>query len=670
MYKFCTSAVYCCILLSTMSVRLSAQDTESTPELDSLINLHAFTEESELQKILNKGVTVSSQKALSTRETPGIISVITAEEIQNMGARDLTDVLRLVPGFEIMQDLQFVMGIGLRGSWANEGKVLVMLDGQPFNELLYQTVALGNRFSVDAIERVEIIRGPGSAIYGGSAEYGVINIITKAAQTLDGAAVYGTGGIHNSALGRVNYGFMAAQHGKDVSWDISGFKGKGIISDRSFTELGGDEEFNLSKVTDANPFNLNAGLKIKNFALRTMYDEFKTSDPFTFISYKGFYVDARYVARVGDKLTLTPIIKYYNQVPWTFGTKGEVGNDFRARATRTLSQVDFVYEPNRKFNLNVGGIYFVDKAEFIDVSDLFTGERNLTLNNFAIYAQAVFQHRLFNATAGFRFEKNNRYDGAFVPRLALTKKIENFHFKVLYSESFRSPSIQNINIHLTNDAKPERSSVFEFELGYQFTKEMLLAVNAFSITSKDVLIYGSEGDGDDFVEWYENFEKSGSNGVEMVYSFRKKNWYASLTYSFSKAISGNTVDTYHVPGVSNRYVGFPLHKMTLNTNFYLTPSISLNPTFVYSTSRYVYTSVDDADEPVIEKIDPYLLSNVFLNFKDILPGLTAGAGVYDLLNVHPLIAQAYNGYSAPIPGRSREYIIKLSYQINFTKEKQ
>ena len=162
-------------------------------DLDSLMNLKAFTEESDLQKILNKNVAVSTQK-LTTRETPGIISVVTSEEIQNSGARDLIDVLRLVPGFDVMQDLQFVMGIGLRGSWANEGKVLVMMDGQPFNELLYQTVAVGNRFSVDAIERIEIIRGPGSAVYGGSAEYGVINMITKAAGSLNGVAVYGTGG--------------------------------------------------------------------------------------------------------------------------------------------------------------------------------------------------------------------------------------------------------------------------------------------------------------------------------------------------------------------------------------------------------------------------------------------------------------------------------------------
>ena len=92
-------------------------------DLDSLLNLSAFTAESELQKALNKGTTVSSSKALTLRETPGIISVMSAEEIQNTGARDLTDLLRLIPGFDIAQDLQFVQGISLRGNWSNEGKV-------------------------------------------------------------------------------------------------------------------------------------------------------------------------------------------------------------------------------------------------------------------------------------------------------------------------------------------------------------------------------------------------------------------------------------------------------------------------------------------------------------------------------------------------------------------
>lgn len=632
--------------------------------LDSLMNMNAFTAESDLQKILNKNVAVSAQK-LSTRETPGIISVVTAEEIQNSGARDMIDILRLVPGFDVLQDLQFVMGIGLRGSWANEGKVLVMLDGQPFNELLYQTVAVGNRFPVDAIERIEIIRGPGSAIYGGSAEYGVINIISKAAESLNGIAVYGTGGFHADATGRTNGGIMAAMKGDNLSWDFSLFKGKGIVSDQPYTAFfDPDSVINLAKATHSNPMNINAGLRYKGLSLRTMYDVFETADPVSNVSFKDYYLDVQYKINLTEKFRLTPRVQYLNQVPWYYDNTDEAGADFNVRAQRTLGQLDANVDFSRKASMNFGVLYFRDQS-----TDMLFGAPDLVLNNFAIYAQALFKHRLANATIGFRFEKNNRYDGAFVPRIALTKKIENLHFKILYSKSFRSPSLQNVQLHVTG-AKPEKSNVYEFELGYQFTPEMLLAFNAFHISTKDIIIYSSSGEGETFEESYENFNKSGSKGIELVYSVRKKNWYGNLTYSFSQAIDGNTVDKYVVSQTKKQYAGFAAHKVTLNTAFYFTPSFSFNPSIIYVGKRYAFTATDVNNNPVSTQLDPYVLANAFLNYRNVLPGLTFGAGVYDILNAKPAIPQAYNGGEgayAPIPGRSREYVVKLSFQVNFKK---
>jgi len=633
-------------------------------DLDSLLNLKAFTEESDLQKILNKNVAVSAQK-LSTRETPGIISLVTAEEIRNSGARDLIDVLRLVPGFDVMQDLQFVMGIGLRGSWANEGKVLVMMDGLPFNELLYQSVAVGNRFSVDAIERIEIIRGPGSAIYGGSAEYGVINIITKAAESLNGVAVYGTGGFHSDAVGRTNGGVMAAMKGEQVSWDLSAFRGRGIVSDRSYQDFyHTSDPVHLKDMTHADPMNLNAGLRYKGLSVRSMYDQFETSDPKSNVSFKDYYLDVQYKINVSEKFRLTPHVQYLSQKPWFYDYPDTPGPDFDVKAVRTLGQLDGSVDLSRKVNINLGGLYFRDQS-----TDRMLDETMLTLNNFAVYAQALLKHRLANATVGFRFEKNNRYSGAFVPRIALTKKIENFHFKILYSKSFRSPSLQNVQLDTTG-AKPERSNVYELELGYQFTPEMLLSVNAFHISTRDIIIYGSKGEGDTFKEWYENYPKAGSKGIELVYSIRRKHWYGNVTYSFSQAINDNSVDKYVVSQTKKQYVGFASHKVTLNTNFYLTSKFSFNPTFIFVGKRYAYTTFDADGNPVSTALDPYVLANGFLNYKDLVPGLTLGAGVYDVFNVHPAIPQAYNGGAgayAPIPGRSREYVVKLSYQINFQK---
>ncbi len=646
------------ILIASVCQQLHAQELETT-DLDSLMNAGAFTAESELQKGLNKNVAVSKLN-LSSRESPGIISVVTSEEISNMGARDLTDVLRLVPGFDIMQDLQFIQGLSLRGNWANEGKILVMLDGIPFNDILYQSVAVGNRFPVDAIERIEIIRGPGSANYGGSAEYGVINIITKAAESLNGVQVYGVAGLHSGAVGRTNGGIMASQKIENhLSWDFSLFGGRGIASDRMYQDYAmGLDKQDLSKKSSQDPVNVNLGLKYKKLSIRTMYDFYNTTEPESRVSFETYAVDGRYEFNVSDKLSVTPRIQYLSQLPWSANFLPGPAVDFKVRAERTLGQVDAVYVPGRRVNVSFGALYFHDVG-----TDELENEKVLTLDNYAFYTQALFKHRLANATIGFRFEKNNRYDGAFVPRIGITKKAQNFHFKFLYSRSFRSPSIQNVLLHLS-DAEPEISDVFEVEVGYQFTPEMLFAVNAFSITTNDIIIYGSTNGGED--EWYENLDKSGTQGLELVYSIRKKGWYSHLTYSFSKAISDNTVDVYEVPQTDDQYVGIAAHKVTLNTNFYITPKLSLNPTVVHSGKRYAYVT---SGEPP-SKLDPYTLVNAFLNYKpEALSGLTVGAGVYDIFNERPAVPQAYGSESpyAPIPGRSREYVLKLSYQINFKK---
>lgn len=129
-------------------------------------------------------VSIASRKTLGTREAPGIVTVITREEILKMGARDLIDILNVVPGFHFGTDVTSVVGVGIRGNWAHEGKFLLQLNGISLNETLFATSAYGNRFPIAAIQRIEIIRGPGSAIYGGYAELGVINIITQSGEDI------------------------------------------------------------------------------------------------------------------------------------------------------------------------------------------------------------------------------------------------------------------------------------------------------------------------------------------------------------------------------------------------------------------------------------------------------------------------------------------------------
>jgi outer membrane cobalamin receptor len=650
--------------LRAVLITAFASGLVTAQDLDSLLNVSAFTAESDLQKQLNQSTKVGSGFSLTTRETPGIVSVITREDLENSGARDITDVLRLIPGFDISHDLQFVQGVSLRGNWANEGKVLFLLDGQPMNDLLYQTVSLGNRFLIETIERIEIIRGPGSAVYGGSAEYGVINIITRAASSLNGVAVFATGGLHASTVGRSNAGVMIAQKNKDLSWDLTAYQGRAIASDGDYQDFYGESEVvNLANLASSDPMNINLGVKYKDAYVRAVYDNFEVTDPTTEVSYKSYFLEAGYLYKLNDKLTLSPKLQFQKQNPWDYDYYDTPENDFDTDAQRVLGQLDANYDLSRRVNLNMGALYFEDKG--VDNIE----EETLRLKNYAFYTQALFKHRLANATLGFRFEKNNRYNGAFVPRMALTKKIENLHFKLLYSRAFRSPSIQNVRLDTTG-ALPEISDVFEFEMGYQFTPEMLLSVNAFYLSTSDVLIYGSSETDAGFKEWYENYDKSGSRGVELIYSLRKASWYVNATYSFSEALEGNTVDKYIISQTTKQYAGQLAHKFTLQANVYATKKLSVNTSIIGGGKRYAYLSDFTGEGAVSEELPAYALVNLFLNYRNLLPGLNIGAGVYDLLNEKPAIAQAYNGEFAPIPGRSREFVVKLSYQLNFKKNEK
>src|SRR5688572_24460066 len=97
-----------------------------------------------IEDLLSTEVQVASKTARTLRESPAVVSVVTRAEIQAAGARDLLDVLRLVPGFEPNVDVQGVTGLGFRGIWGHEGKILLLIDGHELNETAYSTLQLGH----------------------------------------------------------------------------------------------------------------------------------------------------------------------------------------------------------------------------------------------------------------------------------------------------------------------------------------------------------------------------------------------------------------------------------------------------------------------------------------------------------------------------------------------
>lgn len=148
-------------------------------------------------------VVTASRRAQSTLEAPNATTIITAEEIRLSGARSLPELLRRVPGAEVMAMGVSSYNVSFRGfNQRVANKVLVLIDGRTeYQDFLGITLWSSLPVGLEEIERIEVIRGPGSALYGANAMLGVINIITRTPGKGAGAEATGVFGNGNRAGG-------------------------------------------------------------------------------------------------------------------------------------------------------------------------------------------------------------------------------------------------------------------------------------------------------------------------------------------------------------------------------------------------------------------------------------------------------------------------------------
>lgn len=167
-----------------------------------------------LETLLALEVRAASLYPQPLSEAPSAVSVVTAADIRAYGHRTLADVLRSVPGLYVTDDRNYSY-LGVRG-FARPGdyytRVLLLIDGYRANDNVFDSALIGTEFllDVDLIERVEFVPGPGSAIYGNNAFFGVVNVVTRRPRDLDGAELSGEAGSFGTRKGRASYGRRAA----------------------------------------------------------------------------------------------------------------------------------------------------------------------------------------------------------------------------------------------------------------------------------------------------------------------------------------------------------------------------------------------------------------------------------------------------------------------------
>ena len=134
-----------------------------------------------LEEMLNTEVYSASKRMQKLYEAPNAIYVITAEDIKNSGAVYLPDLMRMVPGVDVVNAYGNTYGVSARGfNERNARRMLVLIDGFSIYTTFSRGVFWeGAQVFLEDIERIEVIRGPGATLWGANAVNGVINIITK-----------------------------------------------------------------------------------------------------------------------------------------------------------------------------------------------------------------------------------------------------------------------------------------------------------------------------------------------------------------------------------------------------------------------------------------------------------------------------------------------------------
>jgi iron complex outermembrane receptor protein len=156
----------------------------------------------QLMEVRIEKVSGASRDLQRVTRAPAVVSIVGADEIRGFGYRTLADVLRSVRGLYVSNDRNYSY-LGSRG-FLRPGdyntRVLLLVDGHRMNDNIFDAAyfGYGGILNLDTVERVEFIRGPSSSIYGSNAFFGVVNVVTKSAEQLEGATISAEAGTGNT----------------------------------------------------------------------------------------------------------------------------------------------------------------------------------------------------------------------------------------------------------------------------------------------------------------------------------------------------------------------------------------------------------------------------------------------------------------------------------------
>ncbi len=496
-----------------------------------------------LEQLMAIPVFSAAKREQRTSEAPSSVTVITSQDVRAYGWRTLSDLLRNVPGMWTSYTRSYG-GVGVRGfsrSGDFGGRILLLVNGHRMNDPLYDSAAIMDDFilDLDLIDRVEIVRGPGSALYGTNAFFAVVNVFTRQAAQVDGFEAAIEAGSQDAWRGRLTMGTTGAD-GSSLLLSASKYTsdGKADIYMPSLDEPGVFDGY-LHNGDSESSSRLAASARRGDWTLEGFYvSRDKDSPPaYGTVSYlprhtldARAFLESRYLHALPNDASVTARLYYdwyeyigtylYEQeIPRfltnkDFSQSGSVGGEAQVSLhpwAGHSATAGVEYRDNFK---QVMQNYDVDP--FASVLDI-----NPSTGTWGLYLQDEYRPTpRLGVTAGVRYDYYDTFGDAVTPRLAVVAGLNDLTtLKLLYGEAFRAPNANEFYyeedgaVRRNPDLKPEKIRTYEVVGERQFSSHLRGTVSGFWNRATNLIdMQSPEND----LLYYDNMDQVDAKGVELV----------------------------------------------------------------------------------------------------------------------------------------------------------
>ena len=520
----------------------------SVSTLTSVFAQSAAEDEMSLESMLDVGVSTASKYFQSSREAPASVTVVSADEIERYGYRTLADVLQNVSGFYVSYDRNYayagVRGFSRPSDYNN--RILILIDGKSTNESVFGSSAIGTDLGMDleTLERIEIVRGPGSALYGSSAMFAVINLVPKEGRQVFGMEAVGRFGSYGQREGSLSVGHisdagvevMAAGtwgqvDGPDLyfpEYDDSSSNG-GMAMGRDFDEYySGWLRVRYSDLT----------LSLRRYSRKKGIPTAAYETAFNAASWTD---DGQSMAELRFQRSLSPDLslsarghatryQYEGLYPYVDEETDELYDtydDTDALWFGLNSQLQWDSSPANRL---VGGLEYSRHARvpyrIFDDFEVYS-EFDKPFNTVSMFVQDEYEIAEFlNATVGLRYDRYSNSKNAFSPRAAIVLiPSESNVVKLLYGTAFRAPSAYERYYEdewggwkPNPGLAPERVHTLELVMERQLTERLYSSMSVYRYRVDDLVDTGI--DPADSMIVFTNLGKASARGFEASLSSR------------------------------------------------------------------------------------------------------------------------------------------------------